>query len=111
MAMRQFSQTGRLDFTRRSVIPLFAQRDFRQLDLLRRWVLRSMAAPRDLFPYFRTLSDLSEIDRSAFSWSEFFPVEQPVELDIGCGRGMFLFNSTESTPATNFLGIEIDYKE
>lgn len=63
--------------------------------------------PRDLFPYFRTVADLSE----NFTWSEFFETTRPIELDIGCGRGMFLFNSTETQPDTNFLGIEIDYRE
>ena len=63
--------------------------------------------PRDLFPFFRTLADVSE----NFTWGEFFPVEQPIELDIGCGRGLFLFNSTSERPETNFLGLEIDYTE
>lgn len=66
-----------------------------------------MEPPRDLWPYFRTLADVPDV----FAWSEFFPVERPIELDIGCGRGMFLFNATVEHPETNFLGIEIDYTE
>lgn len=66
-----------------------------------------MEPPRDLFPYFRTLADLP----SEFEWTAFFEQPQPIELDIGCGRGMFLFNSVETHPDINFLGIEIDYTE
>jgi tRNA (guanine-N7-)-methyltransferase len=62
---------------------------------------------RDLFPYFQTVADLpDELD-----WGTFFPQPQPVELDIGCGRGMFLVNSALTRPDTNFCGVEIDYKE
>ncbi len=68
--------------------------------------------PRDLFPYFRTLADVPGADVAGeFTWSEFFPLPQPIELDIGSGRGLFLYNSTVEQPETNFLGIEIDYKE
>lgn len=76
------------------------------------WYEPRMEPPRDLFPYFRTLADVSAADGPAgFTWSEFFAVPQPIELDIGSGRGMFLFNATVNHPDTNFLGIEIDYKE
>ncbi|MBI1344866.1 tRNA (guanosine(46)-N7)-methyltransferase TrmB [bacterium] len=63
--------------------------------------------PSDLFPYFRTLNDVP----ATVNWAEFFGNTQPVELDIGCGRGLFLFNSTEAHPETNFLGLELDYTE
>lgn len=63
--------------------------------------------PVNLFPYFRTLQDLPGI----VDWREFFGNDQPVELDIGSGRGMFLFESTQSHPDRNFLGLEIDYSE
>ncbi len=63
--------------------------------------------PRDLFPYFRTLADLPEM----LMWSEFFGNDRPVELDIGCGRGMFLVNAGSVQADRNFLGIELDYTE
>lgn len=62
---------------------------------------------RDLFPYFRTVADVPGV----IDWVEFFGNEHPVELDIGCGRGMYLFNATVSQPETNFIGIELDYTE
>ena len=65
-------------------------------------------APReDLSPWFLTLGDLQhDID-----WSDVFPSDQPVELDVGCGRGLFLYNESLAHPERNYLGIEIDYRE
>ena len=62
---------------------------------------------RDLFPFFRTVNDVSE----TLCWQEFFGNDHPVELDIGCGRGLFLFNSSVAHPDTNYLGLELDFKE
>jgi len=63
--------------------------------------------PVDLFPYFRVLSDLP----GPVTWSEFFGNDRPVELDLGCGRGMFLLNAGLKHDDRNFLGVELDYKE
>ena len=60
-----------------------------------------------LKPWFQTVDDIGKDIR----WLEFFGNDQPVELDIGCGRGLFLFNAAMTTPATNFVGLEIDYRE
>ncbi len=63
--------------------------------------------PRDLRPWFQTLDDLPpNVD-----WKEFFGNDKPVELDIGCGRGLFTFTASEANPEINYLGLEIDYKE
>ena len=61
----------------------------------------------DLTPWFLTLDDLG----GSLDWAEFFDNSQPVELDIGCGRGLFLVNSALAHPETNYCGIEIDYRE
>jgi tRNA (guanine-N7-)-methyltransferase len=61
----------------------------------------------DLKPYFRTLDDLS----APLDWPTFFGNENPVELDVGCGRGLFLFGASTSQPAINYLGLELDYHE
>ena len=67
-----------------------------------------LTLPRhDLFPYFRTLAELPR----PVEWGEFFDNDRPVELDIGCGRGMFLVNAGLAHPERNFLGIELDYTE
>jgi tRNA (guanine-N7-)-methyltransferase len=63
--------------------------------------------PVDLKPYFLTLDDLA----GPLDWKTFFGNENRVELDIGCGRGLFLVNASTSHPQTNYLGIELDYKE
>jgi len=43
-------------------------------------------------------------------WGEFFGNDQPVELDIGCGRGLFTWHASEAHPGINYLGLELDYK-
>jgi tRNA (guanine-N7-)-methyltransferase len=63
--------------------------------------------PVDLQPFFLTLDDVGE----GLDWPTFFGNEHPVELDVGCGRGLFLFNASTSHPETNYLGLELDYKE
>ena len=61
----------------------------------------------DLRPWFQTVADVGD----SIDWSTFFETPAPVELDIGCGRGLFLVNAALAKPATNFLGLEIDYRE
>ena len=63
--------------------------------------------PVDLQPFFLTLDDVG----GGLDWTAFFGNEHPVELDVGCGRGLFLFNASTSHPETNYLGLELDYKE
>ena len=62
---------------------------------------------KPLKPWFQTVEDIGE----KLDWPQFFGNDKPVELDIGCGRGLFLFNAAMTTPETNFLGLEIDYRE
>ncbi|WP_339728670.1 tRNA (guanosine(46)-N7)-methyltransferase TrmB [uncultured Gimesia sp.] len=62
---------------------------------------------KDLKPYFRTLEDLD----SPFDWTAFFGNDHPVVLDVGAGRGLFLFNASGANLDKNFLGMEIDYRE
>src|SRR5690606_27062379 len=69
------------------------------------------APPTDLFPYFLTIADLRLSEDGKLDWAEFFGNDHPVEIDVGCGRGMFLVNSSQARPDTNFLGIEVDYKQ
>jgi len=61
----------------------------------------------NLFPWFFTLDDVEP----PLSWESLFGNGNPVELDIGCGRGLFLYNASERHPDRNFLGMEIDFKE
>jgi tRNA (guanine-N7-)-methyltransferase len=70
----------------------------------------SMSAPPipDLRPWFVTLEDLPP---PPLDWKAYFGNAQPVELEIGSGRGLFLVTAGTANPQTNFLGIEYDFKE
>ncbi len=63
--------------------------------------------PADLSPWFLTLKDLEP----PVEWSVLFGNDNPVELDIGCGRGLFLVNASRANPDVNYVGIEIDLRE
>ena len=39
-------------------------------------------------------------------WEEPFSLAQPVEIDVGCGKGGFLLWAAHARPQSNFLGIE-----
>lgn len=62
---------------------------------------------KPLKPYFQVIDDVG----SCLDWPAFFGNENPVELDIGCGRGLFTFNAASQNPDVNYLGLEIDYRE
>lgn len=62
----------------------------------------------DLRPWFLTLADVAE---APLDWQAFFGNDQPVELEVGSGRGLFLVNAATSCPTINFLGVEYDFKE
>lgn len=44
------------------------------------------------------------VDR--FEWSSLFPVNQPVELELGSGDGSFLARWAQQHPERNFVGVE-----
>ena len=64
--------------------------------------------PVDLRPYFLTLQD---IPPAPIDPQDLFEKSQPLEIEIGSGRGLFLVNAGLCRPEINFLGIEYDYKE
>lgn len=39
-------------------------------------------------------------------WNELFENENPVEIEIGCGKGRFIINSAMAHPEINYIGIE-----
>lgn len=61
----------------------------------------------DLHPWFVALNELA----SPVQWDQIFAQDQPLEIDVGCGRGLFVHNASQKVPQRNFLGIEIDFKE
>ena len=44
------------------------------------------------------------IDR--MDWVSLFPVQQPVELELGSGDGSFLARWAQENPQINFVGVE-----
>ena len=68
----------------------------------------SHPTPADLRPWFLTLEDLPE---PPLDFQALFGNAQPIEVEIGSGRGLFLLNASLTRPDTNFLGVEIDFKE
>lgn len=69
--------------------------------------MRPIKAPADIRPWFTSINDLPGTIR----WSEFWGNSHPVELDVGCGRGLFVDTASAARPDTNFLGLELDLKE
>jgi tRNA (guanine-N7-)-methyltransferase len=41
------------------------------------------------------------------NWQELFGNANPVEIEVGTGKGLFLLHASTTRPDTNFLGIEI----
>ncbi|WP_459555731.1 tRNA (guanine(46)-N(7))-methyltransferase TrmB [Lacunimicrobium album] len=69
--------------------------------------MAQLAPPVDLRPYFISLDELP----LPLDPQELFVARQPLEIDVGCGRGLFVHNASTSTPEVNFLGLELDFKE
>ena len=40
-------------------------------------------------------------------WPTVFDNEHPVEIEVGCGKGLFLVTAAQAHPETNYLGIEV----
>ena len=41
------------------------------------------------------------------NWQQLFGNSNPVEIEVGTGKGLFLLHAASTRPGTNFLGIEI----
>jgi tRNA (guanine-N7-)-methyltransferase len=61
---------------------------------------------------FATRLHLAESDYRVppLDWSRVFGNVNPVEIEVGFGKGLFLVNSGCGRPGTNFFGIEIERK-
>ena len=60
------------------------------------------------------LSDETEFDLRQFTsyidWTNLFGNCNPVQIEVGCGKGRFLTESCNRNPDTNFIGIENSWK-
>lgn len=68
-----------------------------------RRTLRRVDPELDLSYHFKILDEMPD------SWepAELFKNEAPLEIDVGCGKGLFIASAAGSRPQRNFLGIEM----
>src|SRR5262249_293699 len=59
-----------------------------------------------LAPWLLTVPD----PLTALDWRAVFAHDQPVEIEVGFGKGLFLTTEVPARPGTNFLGVEIERK-
>ena len=65
----------------------------------------------DLRPWFEPIDELVASHPQGLNWGQYFGNSNPVELDVGCGRGLFVHSASRRNTGVNYVGIEIDYKE
>jgi tRNA (guanine-N7-)-methyltransferase len=72
-------------------------------------VRRSTRLPLEaLAPYLLELKPLALGERQQpLDWKAIFGNDRPVEIEVGCGKGLFLLTAALARPNINFLGIEI----
>src|SRR5262245_7905975 len=46
-------------------------------------------------------------DQEPVNWAGIFGNERPVEIEVGCGKGLFILNAAQNCANVNFFGIEI----
>jgi tRNA (guanine-N7-)-methyltransferase len=68
---------------------------------------RSRPAP-DVSPYL--IDPIPPHDPAPLQWAAFFGNANPVELEIGSGKGLFLVSAASANPHHNYLGIELSRK-
>ena len=63
-------------------------------------------------PRLDLTSHLVTAQRLPQPWDQeqIFPTSQPLEVEVGSGKGLFLHQQATSSPQKNFLGIEISSK-
>jgi tRNA (guanine-N7-)-methyltransferase len=71
-----------------------------------RRALRKLDPTLDLSRHFRLPEELPR----PFSHSALFAREQPLEVEVGSGKGLFLASASQGNPAHNFLGMEVSLK-
>lgn len=50
---------------------------------------------------------ISDPQEARGRWQEHWPSPQPLHLEIGCGRGRFLYEAAKVHPERNYLGLEL----
>jgi tRNA (guanine-N7-)-methyltransferase len=80
----------------------------------------SRLPPEELAPYLLEHPGLPHPSRKGstaplvppepLDWRAVFGNDHPVELEVGCGKGLFLATAAAARPDVNFLGVEIERK-
>src|SRR5205085_12496493 len=52
-------------------------------------------------------SDLCPLTSGPLDWAALFGNPNPVEVEVGMGKGLFLLTAAVARPDTNFFGIEV----
>ena len=63
--------------------------------------------PEELAPYLLEAPAASEGGGTTLSWRGVFGNDNPVEVEVGFGKGLFLLTASRARPEVNFLGIEV----
>jgi len=71
-----------------------------------RRALRKLDPTLDLSRHYRDVSDLPR----PFSQAPLFSRVQPLEVEVGSGKGLFIAAAARANPEHNFLGIEVALK-
>src|SRR5260221_2965264 len=50
--------------------------------------------------------NMISLDEPAIDWGELFGIDRAVEIEIGCGKGVFLLEYARAHPEINLLGME-----
>ncbi|MGQ0519287.1 tRNA (guanosine(46)-N7)-methyltransferase TrmB, partial [Bacillus sp. D-CC] len=45
-------------------------------------------------------------EERAGNWKEVFGNEQPIHIEVGTGRGRFMYDMAKANPHINYIGIE-----
>lgn len=71
-----------------------------------RRALRKLNPNLDLSPYYAEIEELPD----ECTVANFFTKQQSLEIEVGCGKGLFMQTASVDHPERNFLGIEIARK-
>lgn len=67
--------------------------------------------PEQLAPYLLEMPPgPARASAVPLEWNAIFGNAQPVEIEVGPGKGLFLLTESQARPTVNFLGIEIERK-
>ena len=71
-----------------------------------RRALRQIDSSLNLEPFLRSLESLPQ----GWAPAAWFPRPAPLEVEVGCGKGLFMATASVARPEHNFLGVEISKK-